>query len=217
MVGAEGISRELEFAIFHLRFNYNQVGTIIVTTEGDAKGHVGDGRLLASGGNWFVDRVRHYMSRVLSRVDLTARSFYALIEPGSCFAGSLLELALAADRSFMMDDEDGENAVWLSPHEWGAAPMANGLTRIASRFLANPEEGEALLAKGGDFDAVGAEEAGLVTYALDDIDWEDEVPLEIEARASMDDALTGMEANLRFVGRKPLKRKSTADSLLGKN
>ncbi len=200
--------RELELAIFHLRFNYNQVGTIIVTTEGDAKVMLATDELLASGGNWFVDRVRHYMSRVLSRVDLTARSFYALIEPGSCFAGSLLELALAADRSFMMDDEDGENAVWLSPMNGGPLPMANGLTRIASRFLANPEEGEALLARGGNFDAVGAEEAGLVTYALDDIDWEDEVPLEIEARASMSpDALTGMEANLRFCGPETIETK----------
>ncbi len=200
--------RELELAIFHLRFNYAEVGTIILTTEGDAEMMLATDKLLAAGGNWFVERVRHYMSRVLSRVDLTARSFYALIEPGSCFAGSLLELALAADRSYMLDDEDGENAIWLSPMNGGPLPMANGLTRIASRFLATPEEGEALLAKGGDFDAASAEDAGLITCALDDIDWEDEVPLEIEARASMSpDALTGMEANLRFCGPETLETK----------
>lgn len=200
--------RELELAIFHLRFNYAEVGTVILTTEGHAETLLATDELLAKGGNWYIERVRHYMSRVLSRLDLTARSFYALIEPGSCFAGSLLELALAADRSYMLDDEDGNNSISISPMNAGPLPMANGLTRIASRFLASPEEGETLLAKGGDYNAAGAEEAGLITCALDDIDWEDEVPLEIEARASMSpDALTGMEANLRFCGPETLETK----------
>src|SRR5260370_37387968 len=141
------------------------------------------------------------MARVLRRLDLTAKSFFAIIEPGSCFAGSLLELALSSDRVYMLSDPNQRNSVATSELNAGALPMSNGLTRLESRFLAEPEKVDEVLAQKTPFDTEAAEEAGLVTFAPDDLDWEDEIRLAIEERTSLSpDALTGMEASLRFAG-----------------
>jgi len=144
-------------------------------------------------------------------MELTSRSFFALIEPGSCFAGTLFELALAADRSYMLDDPDVENTIALSRMNFGPMKMSNGLTRLETRFLAHPESVPALLPSGQSsrtFDAEEALEAGLVSFAPDELDWEDEVRLAIEGRAALSpDALTGMEANLRFAGPETMETK----------
>jgi benzoyl-CoA-dihydrodiol lyase len=141
------------------------------------------------------------MARVLRRLDLTAKSFFSIIEPGSCFAGNLLELVLASDRSYMLNDPDQEVEIVASEFNAGALPMANGLTRLQSRFLAEPERVDKVLKHTEPFDTEGAEEAGLVTFAPDDLDWEDEIRVAIEERTSLSpDALTGMEASLRFAG-----------------
>jgi benzoyl-CoA-dihydrodiol lyase len=139
------------------------------------------------------------MARVLRRLDLTAKSFFALVEPGSCFAGNLLELLLASDRSYMLMDSDA--AIAVSEMNAGAMPMSNGLTRLQSRFLAEPEKLDAVFREKKSFDTEEAEELGLITFAPDDLDWEDEIRVAIEERTSLSpDALTGMEASLRFAG-----------------
>ena len=139
------------------------------------------------------------MVRVLRRLDLTAKSFFAIIEAGCCFAGSLLELALSADRTYMLDV--AQTAVCVSELNAGALPMSNGLTRLQSRFLATPEKVDEVLGHEGNFDTEAADEAGLITFAPDDLDWEDEIRVAIEERTSLSpDALTGMEASLRFAG-----------------
>jgi benzoyl-CoA-dihydrodiol lyase len=141
------------------------------------------------------------MGRVLRRLDLTAKSFFSIIEPGSSFAGNLLELVLASDRSYMLNDPHQEVEIKTSAFNAGALPMSNGLTRLQSRFLAEPEKIEDILTRTGPFDTEAAEEAGLITFAPDDLDWEDEIRLAIEERTSLSpDALTGMEASLRFAG-----------------
>jgi benzoyl-CoA-dihydrodiol lyase len=137
---------------------------------------------------------------VLRRLDLTSKSFFAIIEPGSCFAGNLLELALAADRSYMLNDPDQRVEMAVSELNAGALPMSNGLTRLQSRFLAHPEQVDEVLNR-RRFDTEAAEEAGLVTIAPDDLDWDDELRVAVEERTSLSpDALTGMEASLRFAG-----------------
>jgi benzoyl-CoA-dihydrodiol lyase len=137
---------------------------------------------------------------VLRRLDLTAKSFFAIIEPGSCFAGNLLELALAADRSYMLNDPNQRTELATSALNAGALVMSNGLTRLESRYLANPEQGREVLSQ-GRFDVEAADEAGLVTSAPDELDWGDEIRIAIEERTSPSpDALTGMEASLRFAG-----------------
>ena len=142
-----------------------------------------------------------YMSRVLRRLDLTAKSFFSIIEPGGCFAGNLFELVLASDRSYMLNNPDEKVEVALSELNTGAFPMSNGLTRLQSRFLAEPKKAYEAFAREGTFDTEAADEAGLVTFAPDDLDWEDEIRLAIEERTSLSpDALTGMEASLRFAG-----------------
>jgi benzoyl-CoA-dihydrodiol lyase len=152
-----------------------------------------------------VNEVLHHMKRVLKRLDLTARSFFAIIDSGSCFAGSLFELALAADRSYMLAGPDGDPTVALSDLNRGALPMSNGLSRLDTRFLGG---GRPDLAPGRSYDAEAAREAGLVTFAPDEIDWEDEVRLAVEERASLSpDACTGMEANLRFAGPETMETK----------
>jgi benzoyl-CoA-dihydrodiol lyase len=144
----------------------------------------------------------------LKRLDLTARTFYALIEPGSAFAGALFELALAADRSYMRDAPDGPPAVALSALNAGLLPTSSGLSRLAARFYGDDAQVATLLAHVGSFDPAAALAAGLVTFTPDDIDWDDEVRLAIEERAAMSpDALTGMEASLRFVGPETLETK----------
>jgi len=141
-------------------------------------------------------------------MDLTSRSFFALIEPGSCFAGSLFELAVAADRSYMLDDPDQDNTIALSSMNGDLLRMSNGLTRLETRFLAEPDRVKNLLAAGGALTSAEALEAGLVSFAPDELDWDDEIRLAVESRAALSpDALTGMEANLRFAGPETMETK----------
>ncbi len=202
-------ARELDDILLDLRFNRSTVGLVVLKTEGDIDAVLAqDAFLEAHADDWFVYEVLATWKRTLKRLDLTARSFFALIEPGSCFAGTLFELALAADRSYMLDDPDHPVAVALSPLNGGAYPMSNGLTRLETRFLASPEAPEAALASPGHLEPQQALDLGLVTLAPDDIDWEDEVRLAVEERLSISpDALTGMEANLRFAGPETLETK----------
>jgi benzoyl-CoA-dihydrodiol lyase len=197
--------RELDDALLRLRVDHLEIGTLLLKTAGDA------GAILAV--DRFIDRhrrddrmvseVHHLIKRVLKRLDVTAKSLIALVEPGSAFAGSVAEIALAADRVFMLDDPDADPVarIHLGPLNGGALPMGNGLSRLESRYLHDPNKPAALLENTAGFDPQEALEAGLVTFAPDDIDWEDEVRLAIEERTAMSpDALTGMEANLRFAG-----------------
>jgi len=148
------------------------------------------------------------MKRTLKRLDLTSRTFFALIEEGSAFGGSLFELALAADRSYMLHDDAEENVVALSEMNFGPLPMSNGLTRLETRFLARPDAVRDLRAQKHPLNAGEAEAAGLVTFAPDEIDWEDEVRMAVEARAAFSpDAMTGLEANLRFAGPETMETK----------
>jgi len=207
------VARELDDLVLHLRANEEPVGVWVFHTRGHADSvEAYDRVLLAHQGDWFLREVRLYLKRTLKRVDVSSRSVFALIEPGSCFAGTLLELALAADRSYMLDgtrDDKPAPTVRLTAANFGAYPMINGLSRLASRFLAEPGRVDDLKGRvGGDLDAAAAAEAGLVTFTPDDIDWEDEVRQALEARAAFSpDALTGMEASLRFGGPETLETK----------
>ncbi len=201
-------ARELDDALLHLRANEPELGLIAFRTEGDpAAVLAADALLEAHAGDWFVREVRHYWKRVLKRVDMMARSLFALIEPGGCFAGTLAELAFAADRSaIFLGARAGDNrapaALHLSAMNFGAYPMGNGLTRLATRFYGEPDSvARADANKGAALDAEQADALGLVTYTFDETDWDDAVRLMLEERASFSpDALTGMEANLRFPG-----------------
>jgi benzoyl-CoA-dihydrodiol lyase len=164
--------------------------------------------------HWLVNEIRQYWKRVLKRVDVTSRTLVTLVEPGSCFVGTLAELVFAADRSYMLiGQKQGDNrappAIVLSALNFGPYPMSHGLTRLQSRFQADPEDVTHAKAKIGEpLDAEAAEQLGLVTFALDDIDWDDEVRVFFEERASFSpDSLTGMEANLRFVGPETMESK----------
>ncbi|HEX8162843.1 MAG TPA: 2,3-epoxybenzoyl-CoA dihydrolase [Pyrinomonadaceae bacterium] len=194
--------RELDDALLHLRVNHLEIGLVCLRTEGDIDAVLSvDKTLAANRDHWLVREIALHTARVMRRLDLTAKSFFALVEPGSCFAGSLFELALAADRSFMLNSPDEPVEVALDGFNAGALPMSNGLTRLQSRFLAEPEKAREILARAGRFDAEAAEAAGLVTFAPDDLDYGDEVRVAIEERTSLSpDALTGMEASLRFAG-----------------
>ncbi|HSB20371.1 MAG TPA: 2,3-epoxybenzoyl-CoA dihydrolase [Anaeromyxobacteraceae bacterium] len=200
--------RELDDALLELRFNHPALGVVAVRTAGSPEAVLAVDRMLARHrDDGLVREVVLHMKRVLKRLDLTSKSFYALVEPGSCFAGSLLELALASDRVYMRDGEEPV-AVALSPMNAGPLPMSNGLTRLQSRFLAEPARAARLLEAEGPLDTRAAVAAGLVTSAPDDIDWEDEVRLAFEERASLSpDALTGTEASLRFGGPETLETK----------
>ena len=199
--------RELDDALLHLRFNEPEVGVVLLRTAGEAATVLTVDRTLdRHRAHWLVREILLLQKRVLKRLDLTARTFFALIEPGSAFAGSLFELALAADRSYMLAGE--ETMVALSALNRGALPGSSGLSRLAVRFLGEPERLKAALDHDGPFGAEAAVRAGLVTFAPDDIDWQDEVRLAVEERAAMSpDALTGMEANLRFPGPETLETK----------
>ena len=204
------LARELDDAILHLRTNEGEVGTWVFRTKGDA-GLVQayDNLLLSNTDHWLVREITLYLKRTLKRLDVTSRSLVTLVEPGSCFAGTLLELALAADRCYMLDgvleDDEDPPMVRLTGMNFGPLPMVNGQTRIEGRFL-HVEELEEHLER--DLDAEAACELGLVTFIPDDIDWEEEVRLALEERASFSpDALTGMEANLRFGGPETLESK----------
>jgi benzoyl-CoA-dihydrodiol lyase len=201
--------RELDDALLRLRFNEPEIGTVIIRTTGDPEAVLAVDRVLAAHqDDWLVREVVHFIKRTLKRLDLTSRSVFALVEPGSAFAGTLFELALAADRIYMRDDPDQPNTIALSPMNGGAYPMSNGLSRLESRFLGAPATVDELLTQAGAFDAGAALAAGLVSFAPDDLDWDDEVRLAIEERAALSpDALTAMEANLRFAGPETLETK----------
>jgi benzoyl-CoA-dihydrodiol lyase len=195
--------RELRDAVLQLRFNYPTVGVISIFTEGDVNNVLAlDKALDANKDQWFVRETILQQARTLKMIDVTARTFYAQILPGSCFAGSLLEIALASDRAYMLDDEDENNRIALSVMNDNRYPMAHGLSRLQNRFWGSDDRVAAALGKKGEsLAAADAYELGLVTEIPDDIDWEDEVRVALEERASLSpDALTGMEANLRFVG-----------------
>jgi benzoyl-CoA-dihydrodiol lyase len=202
--------RELDDALVELRFNFEEIGVVLIRSEGDLERVLGvDRELAAQASDWYVREVRLLIKRTLKRLDATAKSFFTLVEPGSCFGGFLLEIALASDRIYMLNDPEAPAAIALSPLNEGAFPMSNGLSRLAQRFYGDAEALGAL--KAGDypaFDAGQALEAGLVTAAPDELDWEDEVRVAIEERASLSpDALTGMEASLRFAGPETMESK----------
>ena len=192
--------RELDDALLQLRFGHEEIGVVVLKTRGpiDAVLEV-EQSLLANQAHWLVKEITLHMARVLRRYDLTARSLFALVEPGSCYAGALLELALASDRIYMFDDEKTELAI--GPLSQGLLPMSNGLTRLGSRFLARPEHAQRLAQEMPRVVGKAAEELGLVTVLADEIDWADTVRIALQERASLSpDALTGMEASLRFSG-----------------
>ncbi len=209
------LARELDDLILHLRTNEETIGVWVVRAQGSADLVEAYDRLLADRGHdWLVREIRLYLRRTLKRLDVSSRSIFALIEPGSCFTGTLLELALAADRSYMLDgtrpgDDRPAPAVRLTAMNFGAYPMVNGLTRLASRFLADPGRVDDLKGRvGEDLAAAAAAEAGLVTFTPDDIDWQDEVRIALEERTAFSpDALTGMEASLRFGGSETVESK----------
>ena len=209
------LARELDDAILHIRLNELDVAAIVFKSSGDPEQVLAFDRFLdANRSHWLAREIRLFWKRVLKRVDLTSRSLVTLIEPGSCFAGTLAELPLASDRSYMLvGRRDGDNkppaAIALGDANFGAYPMANGLTRLQSRFLADPADVDAAkAARGKLLDAETAQKLGLVTFAPDDIDWDDEVRVFLEERASFSpDALTGMEANLRFAGPETMESK----------
>jgi len=199
--------RELDDVLLELRFNRPEIGVVVLKTKGSVESVLAaDAALVeASARDWFASEVVHHIKRVLKRLDVTARSFLAVIDRGSCFAGSLMELALAADRSYMLDVEGGPQ-LGFSELNLGRLPMGNGLSRVQTRFLGEPAA--AAVVPGELLGAEAALDAGLVTYAPDDLDWEDEVRLAVEERASLSpDALTGMEASLRFAGPETLETK----------
>jgi benzoyl-CoA-dihydrodiol lyase len=209
------LARELDDAILHIRINELDVAAIVFKSTGDP-GQVSayDQFLDATDDHWLSREIRLLWKRVLKRVDLTSRSLVTLIEPGSCFAGTLAELPLASDRAYMLiGRRDGDNrppaAIALADVNFGAYPMPNGLTRLACRFLANPADLDTAKAERGKMlDAERAQKLGLITFALDDVDWDDEVRVFLEERASFSpDSLTGMEANLRFAGPETMESK----------
>ncbi len=209
------LAREADDLILHLRTNEEAIGVWVFKTAGRADlVEAYDKMLAAHRTDWLAREIRLYLKRTLKRLDVSSRSLFALIEPGSCFAGTLLELALASDRSYMLDgtrpgDARPPATLRLTEVNFGAYPMVNGLTRLQSRFLAEPARVDKLRARvGEDLDARAAAEAGLVTFTPDDIDWDDEVRIALEARAAFSpDALTGMEASLRFGGPETIESK----------
>ena len=195
--------RELDDALLYLRLNEPLIGLVCIRTAGDSASVLSvDQTLAAHRDHWLVREILLNMARVLRRLDLTAKSFFAIVEPGSCFAGNLLELLLASDRSYMLNSPDAPaTSVSVSQLNAGALPMSNGLTRLESRFLAEPEKLQEIFGEQRTFDTEEAEEHGLITFAPDELDWEDELRVAIEERTSLSpDALTGMEASLRFAG-----------------
>jgi benzoyl-CoA-dihydrodiol lyase len=209
------LARELDDAILDIRANEFDVAAIVFKSSGDpAQVLAYDQFLEANKGHWLAREIRSFWKRVLKRVDLTSRSLVALVEPGSCFAGTLAELVFASDRSYMLiGSRDGDNkppaTLALATVNFGAYPMSNGLSRLASRFLADPADlDRAKAASGKTLDAEAAQRLGLVTFALDDIDWEDEIRVFLEERASFSaDGLSGLEANLRFGGPETMESK----------
>ncbi len=202
--------RELDDALLRLRFEFPKIGFLALKTEGDMEAVLQAERgLLNAKEDWLGNELINFIKRVMKRVDLMARSMFALVEPGSCFGGILLEMALAADRIYMLDDPDNPVHMAVSPFSEGMLPMSNGLSRLETRFLGEPGKIKEVLANQGDkVDTETADDLGLVTFAPDDIDWEDEIRIAIEERAKFSpDAMTGMEANLRFAGPETMETK----------
>ncbi|MBI2375550.1 MAG: benzoyl-CoA-dihydrodiol lyase [Deltaproteobacteria bacterium] len=201
--------RELDHAIVRVRVEHPKVGVICIRTQGDPSAVLAADRgVLASQGDWLGREILGLMKRVMKRVDVTSKSLFAFAEPGSCFAGSLLELLLAADRSFMLNDSDHPVYLHVNGMNAGVLPSPNGLTRLETRFLKNPEQAKTALRTHTPIDTEAADELGLVTFTPDEIDWEDEIRIAIEERAGFSpDALTGMENNLRFAGPETLETK----------
>jgi benzoyl-CoA-dihydrodiol lyase len=228
------LARELDDAVLYLRFNEERIGTWVFHTEGDGLlVEQYDRLLLENQDNWLVREIIHYLKRVFKRLEVSSRSIFALIEPGSCFTGTLLELALAADRAYMLNgtregqelcraersrvkefatcasDMEQPAQIRLTKMNFGSLPKCNGLARLQNRFLRDPAHLERLkLLVANDLDAEAAIELGLVSFSPDEIDWDDEVRLAIEARVAFSsDALTGLEASLRFAGPETLETK----------
>ncbi len=209
------LARELDDAILHLRLNEGEIGVLIFNLQGEPAQVLAFDRFLeANRSHWLAREVLHYWKRVLKRIDVTSRSLVALVEPGSCFAGTLAEIVFACDRSFMLiGSRKGDNRLpailLLSGLNFGAYPMSNGLTRLETRFLGDPVNVNRVRAEAGtSMEAAVCEEFGLVTSVLDEIDWDDEVRIFLEERASFSaDGLTGMEANLRFAGPETMETK----------
>jgi len=202
------LARELDDAILHLRLNEKELGLLVFRSQGDPQRFEAHEKLiLENRDHWLANEVTQFWKRLLKRVDVTSRSMAALVEHGSCFTGILAELLWAVDRSYMMEDEfEGDNrpmaVVTMTDANFGPFPMGNGLTRLETRFLGEPDALEAAKSHLGEsLEAEAANDLGLVTVCLDDIDWEDEIRIFMEERASFSpDAMTGMEANLRFAG-----------------
>lgn len=209
------VAREIDDAILHLRINELEVAMLVFKSHGERTRVLAyDTFLEANKTHWLVNEIRHYWKRVLKRIDVTSRTLVTLVEPGSCFVGTLAELVFASDRSYMLiGEKQGDNRapaeIILSSANFGPYPMSHGLTRLESRFQADPSDVETAKARIGEaLDAETAEELGLVTFALDDIDWDDEVRVFFEERTSFSpDGLTGMEANLRFAGPETMESK----------
>jgi benzoyl-CoA-dihydrodiol lyase len=201
--------RELDDALLHLRFNEPEIALVALRARGEPRAWLETDALLANSDHGFVQETRHLVKRVLKRLENTAKSFYAIAEPGTAFAGTGLELALACDRIYMLDDPDAPVHLGVSAANAGLFPMANGLSRLQTRFLGIPEAVERVLERRGElFDASEAVELGLASVAPDSIDWEDELRLAIEERASFSpDSMTGMESNLRFAGPETMETK----------
>ena len=209
------LAREFDDAMMHLRLNETEIGTWVLLSQGDADlVEAYDALLAKEASNWLVREIVLYWKRTLKRLDVSSRSLIALVEPGSCFTGTLFEIVLAADRSYMLDGTfEGSNqdaaTLRLTAMNFGSYPMGNGLTRLGTRFLAEPSRVNELKEEIGEaLDAETADELGLVTFTPDDIDWEDEVRLVLEERAGFSpDGLIGMEANLRFAGPETMETK----------
>jgi benzoyl-CoA-dihydrodiol lyase len=209
------LARELDDAILDIRANEFDVAAIVFKSSGDPTQVLAyDEFLNTNKDHWLAREIRGFWKRALKRIDLTSRSLVTLVEPGSCFAGTLAEVVFASDRSYMLiGQRDGDNKspamLMLAQVNFGAYPMSNGISRLASRFLAEPTALERARGSIGEMlDAEAAEKLGLVTFAVDDIDWEDEIRVFLEERASFSaDALTGLEANLRFGGPETMESK----------
>jgi len=201
--------RELDDALMNLRFHEPEIGLVLVRVVGSPEVALRTDAVLAAGGDWFVTEVAHAVKRVLKHVENSARSFYAVADEGTAFAGTFLELLLACDRSYVLADDDAPVQLGMSAVHAGLFPMANGLTRLQTRFLGAPERVEAVLRHAGELvDASAADELGLATFAPDSIDWDDELRLAVEERASFSpDALTGMEQNVRMAGPETMETK----------
>jgi len=200
--------RELDHLLLRLRLEFPSVGLILLRVTGNAQLALDTDAWIHDEQHWFTHEVKHFVKRVLKRVDNSAKSFYAVADAGTAFVGTFLELALASDRQYVLNDPDIEVKLGISAANAGPFPMGNGLTRLQTRFLGDPDAVGRVLVNTGLIDAEAADELGLATFAPDEIDWEDELRLAIEERVSFSpDALTGMESNLRFAGPETMETK----------